>query len=54
MIVYIDDILVYSRTWEEHLVHVEKVFRVLQDGQLKLNGKSASSGRTSWCISASS
>ena len=45
MIVYLDDILVYSRTWEEHLVHVEKVFEVLQNGQLKLNGKKCEFGK---------
>ena len=45
VIVYLDDILVYSRTWEEHLVHVEKVFEVLQDGQLKLNGKKCEFGK---------
>ena len=45
MIVYLDDILVYNRTWEEHLVHVEKVFEVLQDGQLKLNGKKCEFGK---------
>ncbi|ONK58053.1 uncharacterized protein A4U43_C09F7620 [Asparagus officinalis] len=45
VIVYLDGILVYSRTWEEHLIHVEKVFRVLQDGQLKLSGKKCEFGK---------
>ena len=31
--VFFDDILIYSRTWEEHLQHIETVLRILQ-GQL--------------------
>ncbi|XP_020254137.1 uncharacterized protein LOC109831212 [Asparagus officinalis] len=34
-----------SRTWEEHLVHVKKVFEVLQNGQLKLNEKKCEFGK---------
>ncbi|XP_020262301.1 uncharacterized protein LOC109838255 [Asparagus officinalis] len=34
-----------SKTWEEHLIHVEKVFEVLQNGQLKLNGKKCEFGK---------
>ncbi len=30
MLVYLDNILVYSRTWDEHLCHVKKVFDVLK------------------------
>ena len=45
VIVYLDDILVYSKTWEEHMVHVEKVFEVLCKGQLRLNEKKCEFGR---------
>ncbi len=33
---YIDDIIVKSRTWEEHLVHLTAVFEVLAEMGLKL------------------
>ncbi|XP_020243552.1 uncharacterized protein LOC109821806 [Asparagus officinalis] len=39
------DRLKTNRTWEENIVHVEKVFEVLQNGQLKLNGKKCKFGK---------
>ncbi|XP_026410110.1 uncharacterized protein LOC113305244 [Papaver somniferum] len=44
VIVYLD-VLIYKRTWEDHLVHVEKVFKVLHEGQLKLNVKKCDFGK---------
>lgn len=34
VVVYLDDILIFSKTPEEHLEHVAKVLKVLQDNQL--------------------
>ena len=45
VIVYLDDILVYKKMWEEHLVHVEKVFEVLKGSELKLNEKKCEFGQ---------
>ena len=30
VIVYLDDILVFSRTWDEHVKHVKKILDVLK------------------------
>ena len=37
MLVYLDDLLVYSKTWEDHLVRLEKVFLRLREIGVKLN-----------------
>lgn len=34
VLVFFDDILVYSKTWPEHLNHLEKVLQLLKDNQL--------------------
>jgi hypothetical protein len=34
VLVFFDDILVYSKTWQEHLKHLAAVLQVLQDHQL--------------------
>lgn len=36
-IVYLDDILIYSRTYEDHLCHLEEVLTRIQSAGLKLN-----------------
>ena len=35
-VVYVDDILVYSRTFEEHLVYLQQVFQRLHQAGLRL------------------
>ena len=40
--VYIDDILVVSRTFEEHLQHLEQVFDILRNANLRLKLKKCS------------
>lgn len=31
VVVFIDDILIYSKTWEDHLSHIQEVLTILQD-----------------------
>lgn len=33
VVVFIDDVLIYSKTWEDHLLHIEAVFKVLQENE---------------------
>ena len=37
---YIDDVIIYSRTWSEHLVHVDKVLSAIQEANLTVNPSS--------------
>nr|GFB58200.1 uncharacterized protein [Tanacetum cinerariifolium] len=37
VVVYLDDIVVYSHTLEEHVLHLKHVFQVLQDNELYVN-----------------
>ncbi|XP_040361711.1 uncharacterized protein LOC112168385 [Rosa chinensis] len=39
VVVYFDDILIYSRTKEEHLVHLKQVLEALQENKLYINLK---------------
>src|SRR5687768_333512 len=36
VIVYVDDILIYSKTFTEHLKHLEKVLQALQKARIKI------------------
>ncbi|XP_037493683.1 uncharacterized protein LOC119370157 [Jatropha curcas] len=42
-----DDILVYSKSWQDHLHHLELVFQLLINHSLHLNAKKCSFGRIS-------
>ncbi len=37
--VYIDDLIIYSETFEQHLLHLEKVFQRFREANLKLKPK---------------
>lgn len=39
VVVYVDDILIYSRTVEEHLQHLKEVFSILKLNSLHINTK---------------
>jgi hypothetical protein len=34
VVVFIDDVLIYSKSWEEHLSHITQVFQLFLDNQL--------------------
>jgi hypothetical protein len=36
-LVYINDIIIYSKTSEEHKTHLEQIFQLLSEVRLKLN-----------------
>ena len=38
-LIYIDDIIIFSKSVEEHLSHLEEVFRRLREANVKLNPK---------------
>ena len=37
--VYLDDIVIYSKTWQDHLTHLRDVFQRLEDAHLTVNMK---------------
>jgi hypothetical protein len=47
VLVFFDDILVYSASWAEHLQHVRAVFQVLRDNQLAVKQSKCTFGERS-------
>ena len=55
VLVFFDDILVYSATWDEHLRHLKEVLEVLRSHTLHVKFKKCSFGQTkvhTWAISS--
>lgn len=46
VLVFFDDILVYSRSWEEHLEHVRVVLQILEDNHLFVKRKKCEFGKS--------
>lgn len=46
-LVYLDDVIIYSSTFEEHLLHLAKVFKMLAKAGLKLKREKCAFARTS-------
>ena len=42
VVVYLDDILIYNKTWAEHLQHIQQVLHTLQQHKLYANLKKLS------------
>lgn len=46
LLVFFDDILVYRKSWSEHLVHLQEVLQLMQINDLHANMKKCSFGVT--------
>ncbi|GBG78637.1 hypothetical protein CBR_g27863 [Chara braunii] len=46
IVVYLDDILVFSKTVEEHIAHLDKVLSLLRQHKFKINGEKCEFGHT--------
>lgn len=45
LLVFFDDILIYSPTWEQHLPHLDKTFKILENYQFYLKPSKSSFGQ---------
>jgi hypothetical protein len=46
VLVYIDDIIIFSKSFEEHARHVKKVMKILNSANLKVNPAKGAFGKT--------
>ena len=46
VLVFFDDILIYSKTWIEHIQHIRMVFQLLRDHHVFLKRSKCSFGKT--------
>jgi hypothetical protein len=44
VVLYLDEILIFSRTWEEHMQHIQQVLSTLRQHKLYANLKKCSFG----------
>jgi len=47
VLVYLDDILVFRKSWNEHVFHMKKVFDVLKNKKLYVKLSKCEFGKTS-------
>jgi hypothetical protein len=47
VVIYLDDILIFSRTWDTHMQHVRQVLQILQEHKLQVKAKKSYFGQTS-------
>ena len=43
---YIDDVIIYSKTFEDHLIHLNDICRILRDARFRLNPDKCEIART--------
>jgi hypothetical protein len=47
VVIYLDDILIFSRTWDTHMQHVRQVLQILQEHKLQFKENKSYFGQTS-------
>ena len=47
VVIYLDDILIFSQTWETHMQHARQVLQIIQEHKLQVNEKKSYFGHTS-------
>lgn len=45
VLVFFDDILIYSKSWEDHLQHLDQVFQILREHNFQLKPSKCEFGR---------
>jgi hypothetical protein len=46
LLVFFDDLLIYSRTWEEHLEHLEEILSIMEEQSLYAKESNCEFGMT--------
>ena len=47
---YLNDIMIFTKMWEEHLIHLEAVFKQLEAADLKIKFKNVNSSKLKYII----